>query len=142
MLPPIRSPGGRRASDIFSRRRPPFISSNDGGDLCKLRAGNASHPCLFRLLRYTESFRQSSARSTRVNRRRRAMEPIENKGLERAVDQVRRAHGSEPIRGLQDVARSTLYEGRFGRMFRNLPPFLPPDQDLIALAGRMFEPAG
>jgi hypothetical protein len=70
------------------------------------------------------------------------MEPIENKGLERAVDQVRRAHGSEPLRGLQDVARSTLYEGRFGRMFRNLPPFLPPDQDLIALAGRMFEPAG
>jgi hypothetical protein len=48
-------------------------------------------------------------------------------------------HGVQPIRGLEDVPRSTLYEGRFGRMFRNLPPFSPDDADLLALAGLMIE---
>ncbi|MFL6293195.1 MAG: peroxidase family protein [Thermoanaerobaculia bacterium] len=50
-----------------------------------------------------------------------------------------RFHGTNPIRGLEDVPRSTLYEGRFGRMFRNLPPFAPRDPDLSALAAFMFE---
>jgi hypothetical protein len=43
------------------------------------------------------------------------MEPMENKVPEGIAHSVRRAHGSKPIRGLQDVAQSTLYEGRFGR---------------------------
>ena len=48
-------------------------------------------------------------------------------------------HGTEP-RGLNVVLRSPMFEGRFGRMFRNLPPFLPDDRDLEALAKQMVEP--
>ena len=72
------------------------------------------------------------------------MEPTENKGLEQAGARSLRFHGSEPVRGLQDVARSALSEGRFGRMFRHLPPFLPEDADLSALAATMIQdvPAG
>lgn len=51
-----------------------------------------------------------------------------------------RFHGTEPVRGLQDVPRSTLYEGRFGRMFRNLSPLAATDEDLTALAALMVEP--
>src|SRR5437899_9104037 len=47
-------------------------------------------------------------------------------------------HGTEP-RGLNVVLRSPMSEGRFGRMFRNLPPFLPDDRDLEALAKQMVE---
>lgn len=50
-----------------------------------------------------------------------------------------RFHGVLPIRGLEDVPRSALYEGRFGRMFRNLPPFAPDDADLLALGAQMIE---
>ena len=52
---------------------------------------------------------------------------------------AQRFHGVLPIRGLEDVPRSTLYEGRFGRMFRHLPPFAPDDAHLLssgALIGR------
>ena len=48
-------------------------------------------------------------------------------------------HGTEP-RGLMAVLRSPLFEGRFGRMFRNLPPFLPSNEALDALARQMVEP--
>src|SRR6184192_2769734 len=48
-------------------------------------------------------------------------------------------HGSE-LRGLSAVSRSPPFEGRFGRMFRNLPPLLPDDKDLEALARQMVEP--
>ncbi len=51
-----------------------------------------------------------------------------------------RFHGGQPLRGLEGVPRSTLHEGRFGRMFRNLPPFEPDDNDLVALANLMVEP--
>src|SRR2546422_2972025 len=47
-------------------------------------------------------------------------------------------HGAEP-RGLMAVLRSPLFEGRFGRMFRNLPPFLPSNEALDALARQMVE---
>jgi len=50
-----------------------------------------------------------------------------------------RFHGVQPIRGLESVPRSSAYEGRFGRMFRNLPPFAPEDADLLALAATMIE---
>jgi len=50
-----------------------------------------------------------------------------------------RFHGVLPIRGLEDIPRSTLYEGRFGRMFRNLPPFAPDDADLLSLGALMIE---
>src|SRR5439155_279817 len=48
-------------------------------------------------------------------------------------------HGSE-LRGLSAVSRSPSFEGRFGRMLRNLPPLLPDDKDLEALARQMVEP--
>jgi hypothetical protein len=51
-----------------------------------------------------------------------------------------RFHGSEPVRGLEGLARSTLETGRFGRLFRNLAPFEPEDDDLKALGDTMFEP--
>lgn len=49
-------------------------------------------------------------------------------------------HGTT-IRGLDAVPRSEIHEGRFGRMFRNLPPFLPADSLLRELARQMVEPA-
>jgi len=52
---------------------------------------------------------------------------------------ARHFHGSE-LRGLNAVSRSPLFEGRFGRMFRNLPPLLPDDKDLEELARQMVEP--
>jgi hypothetical protein len=55
-------------------------------------------------------------------------------------DPSRRFHGTLPPRGLDNVPRSTLYEGKFGRMFRNLPPLEPADADLAALAATMIEP--
>src|SRR2546430_2969 len=52
---------------------------------------------------------------------------------------ARHFHGSE-LRGLSAVSRSPLFEGRFGRMFRTLPPLLSDDKDLEALAHEMVEP--
>ncbi|MCI4371167.1 MAG: heme peroxidase family protein [Thermoplasmata archaeon] len=48
-------------------------------------------------------------------------------------------HGTE-LRGLTSLARSSLPDGRFGRMFRNLAPFLPRNDLLEALARQMIEP--
>src|SRR5207247_573530 len=48
-------------------------------------------------------------------------------------------HGSE-LRGLSAVSRSPSFEGRFGRMFRNLPPLVPDDKDLEALASQIALP--
>lgn len=48
-------------------------------------------------------------------------------------------HGTE-LRGLTSLPRSPEFEGRFGRMFRNLAPLLPEDEDLEALARLMVEP--
>ena len=51
-----------------------------------------------------------------------------------------KTHGSDP-RGGRSVARSPLFEGRFGRMFRRLPPAPPyPLDQLEALAAQMREP--
>lgn len=49
-------------------------------------------------------------------------------------------HGAKPIRGEKRVPLSPQYEGRFGRMFRRLPPApeYTPDQ-LLALANLMRE---
>lgn len=47
-------------------------------------------------------------------------------------------HGTVP-RGLESVPRSLSYDGRFGRMFRSLPPFEPSDTDLTRLAATMIE---
>ncbi|HTE87156.1 MAG TPA: heme peroxidase family protein, partial [Dehalococcoidia bacterium] len=54
---------------------------------------------------------------------------------------MQRFHGAGTLRGLGSMPQSTLFEGRFGRMFRNLAPFGPDDEVLEALADTMFEPA-
>jgi hypothetical protein len=54
-------------------------------------------------------------------------------------------HGEVTPRGLDVVPRSPFFEGRFGRLFRSLPPFEPADellQKLGAPDGPMREPAG
>ncbi|HEX6710002.1 MAG TPA: peroxidase family protein, partial [Rubrobacter sp.] len=51
-----------------------------------------------------------------------------------------RFHAAGLLRGLGSVVQSPLFEGRFGRMFRNLPAFEPADGKLEALANTMFEP--
>jgi hypothetical protein len=48
-------------------------------------------------------------------------------------------HGGAAARGLMAVPKSRLFEGRFGRMFRNLPIPRPPREALIALGEAMPE---
>jgi hypothetical protein len=48
-------------------------------------------------------------------------------------------HGAADPRGLMAVPVSPLFEGRFGRMFRNLPIPVPPREALIALGEAMPE---
>src|SRR5205809_988902 len=45
------------------------------------------------------------------------------------------------IRGAEAVRRSRSFEGRFGRIFRDLPPAEFKPADLLALAESMLEPA-
>ncbi|HEX2312089.1 MAG TPA: peroxidase family protein [Thermomonospora sp.] len=52
-----------------------------------------------------------------------------------------RTHGYV-VRGMARVPQSRSYEGRFGRMFRRLPPFLPTDAQIDALAEAMVEHDG
>jgi hypothetical protein len=47
-------------------------------------------------------------------------------------------HGVEQ-RGMYLTAKDRLAEGRFGTMFKKLPPFAPPDKLLTDLAGGMVE---
>jgi hypothetical protein len=49
-------------------------------------------------------------------------------------------HGSAEPRGLGAVPHSELFVGRFGRMFRALPPFLPSEALIEELAAEMHEP--
>lgn len=58
-----------------------------------------------------------------------------------SMPQIISRHGAHATRGLDDVPRSTLYEGRFGRIFRTLPPFRPkvPNDDFVLLTSTMLE---
>jgi hypothetical protein len=59
-----------------------------------------------------------------------------------AAGEVARLHGEMPVRGSKRVPRSPINEGRFGRMFRRLPPMPPlPNEELLALSERMREPS-
>jgi hypothetical protein len=51
-------------------------------------------------------------------------------------------HGGAPPRGLAAVPVSPLFEGRFGRMFRNLPIPVPPKAALIAQGNALPEASG
>jgi hypothetical protein len=57
---------------------------------------------------------------------------------------VAKGHGKNEPRGIKRVTRSSLNEGRFGRLFRHLPPAAPEldDKQLQALAEGMREPTG
>lgn len=58
-----------------------------------------------------------------------------------AEGEVARLHGELQVRGSKRVPRSPINEGRFGRMFRRLPPLAPLSNDeLLALSERMREP--
>ena len=50
-------------------------------------------------------------------------------------------HGGSRPRGIDNVPRSSIDNGRFGRMFRRLAPFSPSDQVLTALADSMGQGA-
>ena len=45
-------------------------------------------------------------------------------------------HGT-PLRGLESTVNSELFQGRFGRMFRALPPAIFEQEDLMKLASAM-----
>jgi len=49
-------------------------------------------------------------------------------------------HGALPPRGLDSTPSSVLFEGRFGRMFRNLPVCAPADNSLVKLGEAMVQP--
>ena len=44
-----------------------------------------------------------------------------------------------PLRGMYLTSKDRLAEGRFGSMFKKLPPFAPPDDLLSGLASSMVE---
>jgi hypothetical protein len=50
-------------------------------------------------------------------------------------------HGSHALRGSRNVRFTAPFSGRFGRMFPGAKPFRPADDDLVALAATMVEPA-
>ncbi len=52
------------------------------------------------------------------------------------------SHHGANLRGLSIVPDSSFHQGRFGRMFRNLPRFEPSDDAIQRLAKRMSEPKG
>lgn len=59
-----------------------------------------------------------------------------------AAGEVARLHGEMPVRGSKRVPRSSIHEGRFGRMFRRLPAMTPLSNDeLLALSEQMREPS-
>ena len=49
------------------------------------------------------------------------------------------AHGGG-VRGDNSTARSSIFEGRFGRMFRSLPPAQWPKSALMELGLKMTSP--
>ena len=49
-------------------------------------------------------------------------------------------HGTRPPRGRDSVPHSSIDRGRYGRMFRELRPYLPRDETLIKLAHSMDPP--
>jgi hypothetical protein len=53
-----------------------------------------------------------------------------------------RRHGGSPLRGSEVTARDRRLSGRFGMMFKQLPPFAPADALLSRLAATMAESSG
>ncbi len=59
-----------------------------------------------------------------------------------AVEEGVTHHGAAEPAGQDAVPRSAMFEGRFGRLFRRLPPARPPREALIALGKAMADRAG
>jgi hypothetical protein len=59
-------------------------------------------------------------------------------GLAAGGTSIPTKHGA-PLRGIELVKKDRALEGRFGLMFKNLPPFEPPDKLLNGLAETMAE---
>ncbi len=55
------------------------------------------------------------------------------------LDAPHDSHGGASLRGSSVVPRSSSYSGRFGRMFRPLPPLVTADADLARLADGMCD---
>jgi hypothetical protein len=73
------------------------------------------------------------------------MTPLNAAGPEATTSTGPPGHGKSSTRGLEATASSPLAQGRFGRMFRNLPVFAPPDDrralaELRRLAERIVQP--
>ena len=68
-----------------------------------------------------------------------AAPPLNTPSPLRTTRNAPRRHASEP-RGLSGVPSSPLFEGRFGRMFRNLPVFSQTEDALERLADLMVSP--
>ena len=66
-------------------------------------------------------------------------EEIEATGQEHSADEGLTHHGADDPRGLDAVPRSTLFEGRFGRMFRTLPVPAHDREALTALGAALSE---
>ena len=66
---------------------------------------------------------------------------VDQSTAEQVFEPIRTFHGTAPPRGIASVARVGVVEGRFGKMFPDLPASEPSDDDLIALAATMIEPA-
>ena len=69
-------------------------------------------------------------------------ELVEATGQKHSAAEGVTQHGAADPRGLDAVPRSTLFEGRFGRMFRNLPAPRHERETLVALGKALSEPRG
>jgi hypothetical protein len=69
-------------------------------------------------------------------------EHIEATDQEHSAPEGGTQHGAADPRGLEAVPRSTLFEGRFGRMFRSLPAPRHERSTLIAFGKALGEPRG
>ncbi len=66
-------------------------------------------------------------------------ESVDEPGRAARVEEGLTHHGGQAPRGLDAVPKSPSLEGRFGRMFRNLPIPAPPREAVIALGNAMPE---
>lgn len=51
------------------------------------------------------------------------------------------AHGAKPVRGIGNVPRSSSHTGKFGRLFRKLPPLQLTDEQVQSVANLMTDGA-
>src|SRR5262245_35067170 len=84
---------------------------------------------------YTRAGRPAASRSSITAERSATMAEHDDRVQSRPI-----AHGGAVLRGLDRVSRADAFafEGRFGRLFPDLPPLASSDRDLARLAGVML----